>query len=154
MAIADLQQKINENGLIDNWARITVQALIKNLERYSIGVTQELKDSIKYVIVKDGQNWVDRITFSFNIYGRFVDMGVGRGVPLGAIKEAKIMQRALNEKRTMGPHRKKKPWEGKGFTAQAFRLQELIAEMLQDSVTTEVADTLSKIPFVINRLAA
>lgn len=153
MAITDLHRKINENGMIESWAKITVQQLIKNLDKYKIGVSQQLRESLKYTIVKDSQNFVDRVTFSFNLYGRFVDMGVGKGNGLGAAKESKRYREA-NGLKGVGPGhlRKKKPWESKGFTSQSFRLQELLAEMMQSMITTEVADSLSKIPFVINRI--
>ncbi len=142
---------IEENGLIENWARITLEYLKQNLFKYKIGVTESLKNSLKYTIVKDSQNWTQRVTFEFNLYGRFVDMGVGKGVSLGGAREVKIMRRALNQ-RGNGIGRKPKPWEAKGFAAQSFRLQELIAELLQQTITTEVADVLSRIPIVINSI--
>jgi hypothetical protein len=58
---------------LDAWADRVTNAVIRSLKREKIGITQELRNSIKS---RAKQNIGELL---FTEYGRFVDMGAGKG---------------------------------------------------------------------------
>jgi hypothetical protein len=61
------------NHELDAWANRVTDAVIRALKRERIGITQELRDSVK---ARAKQNIGELL---FLQYGRFVDMGAGKG---------------------------------------------------------------------------
>lgn len=62
---------------VEQWANRVSEAVLRALERKKIGVTDELRQSIRH---KSRQNIGELM---FKEYGRFVDMGTGRGSKMG-----------------------------------------------------------------------
>lgn len=65
--------------------------------RSGVGVTNQAINSIAYTAIQAGGGGI--ATLSFKEYLRFVDMGAGRGHPLGGLKTMKV---ALQSKRQEG----------------------------------------------------
>jgi len=74
---------------LDNTMRISAQ-------RMGIGITQEAINSLSYVTAAAGTGAVSKL--SFKQYLRFVDMGVGKGHPLGGMSSMKVT--LLSKKKT------------------------------------------------------
>lgn len=114
------------------WANITNQIwedkMVK-LGLYSKGSDedgyQHLLDSLTKHIEESAGKPVS-VTFTFNYYGRFVDMGVGKGTMIGDVAENKTSRR-LEGKQT-GNRRRPKPWYASTMYAERIKLIELLAE--------------------------
>lgn len=65
--------------------------------RKKIGVTNEGINSLAYQVYSSGQQG-GRSSLSFREYLRFVDMGVGRGHPLGGLKATVISLKSRRKK--------------------------------------------------------
>ncbi|MDR6196143.1 hypothetical protein [Siphonobacter sp. SORGH_AS_0500] len=104
--------------LVSEWANYTKERLLKQLDRKKIGITDELKRSIDYKIRVEG----DQITatFSFLLYGRFVDMGVSNGI--------KASDRSAYREASAGAEKKRvaKKWFNKPFYGRVYWLMEAI----------------------------
>lgn len=59
---------------------------VKSRKRQLVG--SALIDSISINIIQNEEGGVARVQFIFNAYGRFVDMGVSRGYPIGSRRAA------------------------------------------------------------------
>lgn len=119
MTAEEVHQRINERGVTEKWAHFAREKLLSRLDQYSIGKTGDLARSIKYRVSPD------RIRFEFNYYGKFIDMGVGKGVPIGQVKELKsVNSRALG----IRTGRKAKKWYSRTMAGQIKKLTEVLAK--------------------------
>ncbi|GAB3961277.1 hypothetical protein GCM10028805_60280 [Spirosoma harenae] len=152
----DLNQRINLKGLVEAWSRITVERFQKRIDEK---VYNRRRSARKRSLVRSGRlrsDWrrrlyLDRsaggvkgLQLSFLLYGRFVDMGVGKGTSYALSKYQG--NRKNGEPRTRKPAR----WYSKEKTFQVHRLRELMARYyvnisvaalenyLTDSVTVHV----------------
>jgi hypothetical protein len=139
----DIHQKINLKATLQLWAKYAVQhfqeeqdkkiyglrANKKGVQRSSLGAgyrfgsgksrTNALRRTwFQNVNAGGGQ---DRVTLKFLLYGRFLDMGVGRG----ASHTDKIVARQLKHGRT---GRTRKPWYSKRKAYEIKRLSEILAQ--------------------------
>lgn len=73
--------------------RNTMRAIAK---RAKIGITNEGIDSIAYSIAQQGNGAVSKM--SFKEYLRMVDMGAGRGHPLGGLKSTSVELQSRNKR--------------------------------------------------------
>ena len=80
--------KLSEREIAQVWAQITIIKWKKKLASKRIGDTETLLKSFKYNVLASAQGNVLRIALLFEYYGRFVDMGVGKGVKIGDVKES------------------------------------------------------------------
>lgn len=69
-----------------DWAKITDQLIRAELIKNKVGITDALINSLKYRIIKASSGDDGKYLLSFLQYGRFRDMGVGRGVKIESIK--------------------------------------------------------------------
>lgn len=118
MTAEEVHKRINERDMVDKWAKFTREKLLARMQDYKIGKTGDLARSIKF---KKG---TDSIIFEFNYYGKFIDMGVGKGVKIGEMKELKsVHSRALG----IRSGRKAKKWYSRTMAGQIKKLNELMA---------------------------
>jgi len=74
---------INMDEAVEAWAKITVDKFHEALDEHEIGLLDgDLWRSIAFELARNGGN-IEEVIFKLRAYGRFVDMGVGRGVPIG-----------------------------------------------------------------------
>ena len=120
------QTKLSEREIAQAWAQITVKFLRKNLNRMKVGQNSsgDLYLSFKFKVIAGTQGNVDRIEFAFKYYGKFLDMGVGKGTRLGNRPVSKGY-RKLSEK-FLGMHRVSKKWYSRSFYAESHRLFEIL----------------------------
>lgn len=81
-----IQQQIERNKLIEDWAKFTAERLQKSIEKRGIGVTGSLKYSILYDLMSAAGGEIGSTKHEFNYYGKFVDMGVGKGQKIEDVK--------------------------------------------------------------------
>jgi len=119
--------ELMQEEIVREWANIVVDRWRKRLRKLRIGVSDDLYDSFQLAIHQLSLGEVDRVDFSFLQYGRFRDMGVGKGTPLGMVKENAI---ALNRTRAAVGRRPGK-WYTKTLRAETRTLSDLLADFYQ-----------------------
>lgn len=108
-------ENLNLNITVQAWADIVITIWLNKIEQLKIQYTYQLADSFANHVISHANGNVQRIEFAFNYYGKFVDMGVGRGV-------------TLEEVNNPDNRRKPKPWYGRTFYAEVQKLGRLMAE--------------------------
>lgn len=124
----NIHEKINQRGLADAWARYVIEKWQGAIKDKNIGITGALIRSFSREIQMAGDD-VKMVIMRFNFYGRFRDMGVGRGL--------KAYERGSNKTNLIGAKRyganvsytgrQPKKWYNKIRVAQTYRLGELLA---------------------------
>jgi hypothetical protein len=120
------QSKLSERQIAEAWAKITIQLWKKNMSRMKIGQNSsgDLYRSFKFKVIAASGGNVDRIEFAFTYYGKFLDMGVGKGTKLGD-RPISRGSRVLADK-MLGTARKPKKWYSRTFYGEAHRLFEIL----------------------------
>lgn len=96
------------------WADITIDRWKRRMEVLEVGTTGELLKSFTAHITSDAAGDPAKITFAFLYYGRFPDMGVGRGVKLSDTPDPT-------------GRRKIKPWYSDTFRTEVAKLGRMMA---------------------------
>ena len=135
------QPKLSEREIAEAWARITIIKWKKKLASNRIGDTGNLLRSFKYNVLASAQGNVLKITLLFEYYGRFVDMGVGKGVKIGDVKES-AASRKLSGK-MLGNRRRPKKWYSKTFHAEVMKLSEIFAKEYGHRGVVAITENLS-----------
>lgn len=68
---------------VEAWADIVIKEWLNKISLLDIKDTNELYNSFSQHIVAGANGDVQRIDFAFLYYGKFSDMGVGKGVTIG-----------------------------------------------------------------------
>lgn len=110
-----MTRNININKTVEAWADIVIKNWRRKITELDIGVTGSLFDSFQSEVISQSGGNPEKIEFMFNYYGRFVDMGVGRGVYAG--NPGNVTTR-----------RKAKKWYSSILYGQTAKLSELLAE--------------------------
>lgn len=133
--------------IIDKWLEITIDRLHNALDEHEIGkLDGDLWKSIVGEVVASGGN-VESVMVKFMQYGRFVDMGVGRGMTTGSRKE--LGDQKFFKKRNAGGQlhkylRKPKPWYSKTKKREVARLREIMAAKLCKQALQDVETAIEK----------
>ena len=120
------QSKLSEREIAEAWAKITIIKWKRKLAINRIGDSGTLLKSFKYNVLASAQGNVLKISLLFEYYGRFVDMGVGKGIKIGDVKES-ITSRKIFGK-MLGNQRRPKKWYSKTFHAEVMKLSEIFAK--------------------------
>jgi len=120
------QTKLSEREIAEAWAKITIIKWKRKLAINRIGDSGTLLKSFKYNVLASAQGNVLKISLLFEYYGRFVDMGVGKGIKIGDVKES-ITSRKIFGK-MLGNQRRPKKWYSKTFHAEVMKLSEIFAK--------------------------
>jgi predicted HAD superfamily Cof-like phosphohydrolase len=114
-------QATKQPEIVDQWAKILIERLHKKLDKFKIGKSGALRKSIKTDLLRGVGGDIDKLHLLYNYYGAFVDMGVGRGQPLGEVRYAKASQRLTGIKA-----RRAKKWYSVTITAEVNTLADLL----------------------------
>lgn len=139
MTAEELHHKIYEKGMLEDWSKITVDRWRGKLTKLKVGKTGELYAALKYSIRPD------RITFSFPYYGRFVDMGVGKGVKIGDVKAGRSTSVLAGSSKST---RRPKKWYSKTMSNEVRQLAKLLAQKYGSGSAEFIKQSLT-IPIVI-----
>ena len=155
----DINQKINYKATVQAWLRYSVRDFQGELDRKVYGLriskrgiqrsslgksyrfgskagrTNQLRRAWWQNLVGDGE----RAQFSFMMYGRYLDMGVGKGTS----HTDRLVHRQL---RIGSPGRQRRAWYSKRKSYEIKRLREILAEknihLLLDTVETGLSLTV------------
>ena len=107
------------------WADITIERWRTKIDRLGIGYTLDLENSLKAEVIAESGGNPRMVEFSMLMYGRFVDMGVGAGVPIEEVKLLTTDRRL--EGAGDGNRRRAKRWYSRTLYAERERLVEILA---------------------------
>ncbi|MGN8055634.1 hypothetical protein ACTJKN_05125 [Pedobacter sp. 22163] len=132
--------------LVDAWLDILIDKFHDALDFYEIGkLDGELwKSIVGHVIQSNGD--VNSVIVKFMQYGRFVDMGVGRGMTKGYKSELGASNFARNRNDQGQLHkfnRKAKPWYSKTKYREIARLREIMAGTMSNQALAEIENALN-----------
>jgi hypothetical protein len=100
---------------VEAWADIVINNWLSKVDAMKINDTYSLSNSFIHHIISNAGGNIQRIEFAFNYYGKFVDMGVGKGVTL---EDAGITE----------TRRKPRLWYSPTFYAEFKKLVQILAE--------------------------
>ena len=98
---------------VEAWAEIVIDKWETMIARLHIGHSGKLINSFAHHVITQSGGDPEKIEFAFEYYGKFVDMGVGRGVTIGEVEFS---------------DRRRKPWYSKTFFSQVKRSGEILGE--------------------------
>ena len=107
------------------WAFYTIRIWEEKLLKFKIGKSGHLENSFSQVVKGSAQGENITIIFKFLYYGRFVDMGVGKGTTIADVGQNKT-SRYLNGK-MVGNRRIPKKWYSRTLMAESTTLKEILA---------------------------
>lgn len=112
---------------VEEWAKIVIERWENRITTLKIKETGQLLKSFTHFVNTQSNGDPERITFAFEYYGKFVDMGVGRGTTIAQVGSTKRIA---------------KPWYSKVFWSQFLKLTELLKEKYliksQIAIVTEI----------------
>lgn len=143
-----MSKTINNREIAGDWAKFTIEKWKTAIKGKGIGVTQSLINSFNQELQMAGDD-VKVVVIRFNFYGRFRDMGVGKGL--------KAYERGSNKKNLIAAKRyganvsyvgrQPKKWYNKIKTAETYRLGELLAtaegKQLIQNIESDFSKTLT-----------
>lgn len=106
------------------WADIVIKNWRHRISRLGIGNTGNLVNSFAITVHREANGNANLIEFAFEYYGKFVDMGVRKSVPLGSSD--------------VNP----KPWYSKEFFSQVKRLSELLKEKYELKAALSIVENI------------
>jgi hypothetical protein len=122
----DVKRKMTDAEIADAWAKITIKIWRDNLVKMKLLHTNQLWQSFVEQVVSQANGDLTKIEFAFRYYGRFLDMGVGRGTPIGSVRENRTSR--FLEGKMIGNRRVPKKWYSRALAAEVFRLKEITQE--------------------------
>ena len=108
------------------WAEIVIERWEEKIVQLGI-VGDNLINSFTQQVITDSNGDPTLIIFAFNYYGKFVDMGVGRGVPLSEVPFS---------------NRRAKPWQSKTFARELGVMAELLSRYYGHRIGIAIANRI------------
>jgi hypothetical protein len=125
------------------WLDITVERFVANMRRLKIENTGTLLASFRKNVIGAADGDQFRLRLSYALYGKFVDMGVGRGSGAGIRKGDDGYDRLRNSRGKLRRQaRKARPWYSKEVYAQTKRLSELMLDLYGQVLIAKATDAL------------
>lgn len=127
---------VDINDTIAAWADIVIEkwhAKITELKVYDKG---NLDDSLLHELTVNAGVDIDKIEFSFKLYGQFVDMGVGKEFAKGNSGNVETYTELGHSAR------KPKEWFSKKYYGQIMKLKELLMAQYSKAIAYTMVNTL------------
>ncbi|MDR2064446.1 MAG: hypothetical protein LBP85_01855 [Prevotellaceae bacterium] len=115
----------NQYETLEAWAKIVIERWEHKISNMDVISEGELLRSFQAHVTADSNGNAEKITFTFAYYGRFAELGVGKGVKAG-----------------MESARKKKPWYTKVFFGQVNALARIMAEKYGQQAALAVVENI------------
>jgi hypothetical protein len=128
---------------LEKWLEFTLDDLRENLRKLKINDTGHLLASVEGHLVAAAGGDVDKLLIAYAAYGKFVDMGVGRGMMAGTRKRDSDYARIRDERGRLYQHsRKPRPFASRVIGKQTFRLSVLLSDYYGETITAKIQDAL------------
>ncbi len=136
--------KLSPQEIAEKWAFFTVSIWREKLHKYKIGRSGgPLYSSFQKNVTTAPDGSVMKINFAFKYYGKFVDMGVGKGTPIGGVNENRTSRKL--EGKMLGNRRRPKKWYSKTFYAEVATLKEIMAREWAHKGTLVIRDAVENL---------
>jgi hypothetical protein len=109
-----MSDNLNINVTLQAWADIVIDRWEQKIQTLKINYSHQLYESFHNHVRAEADGNAAKIEFAFNYYGKFVDMGVGKGVKL--------------EDRGTVTTRRPKKWYSSVFFTEIKKLGYILAE--------------------------
>jgi len=119
--------------LAHGWSAVVIKVLQIKLSRLNIRHTGDLFVSLHFDV--SGQGTSFQLYFSYNLYGKFVDMGVGRNYAVGNSGNVEAVRK----------QRKRKEWQSRIFYAQVMTLGELARKQVGQGAANNIISSLQAV---------
>lgn len=141
--MSDLPTPISPRELAVKWLDITVGNFADNLRKLRVVRSGALLASFRKEVIGGAQSDELKLRLSYALYGKFIDMGVGRGMGQGIRKGDDGFERLRNSRgRLRRQPRQPRPWYSTEIARQTYRLAELMLELRGRVAFTTIADAL------------
>ncbi|TPG71973.1 hypothetical protein [Hymenobacter nivis] len=138
-----MSQALSPRQLAADWLDITVERFVGNMRRLKIQNTGALMASFKKEVIGAAEGDQIRLRLSYALYGKFVDMGVGRGHGAGIKKGDDGYDRLRNTRGQLRRRaRKPRAWYSTEIAHQTHRLSELMLDLYGKVLLTTATDAL------------
>lgn len=114
---------------VEAWADIVIERWENKIERLGIGSSGQLVKSFYHTVQTQSDGNPELIIFTFEYYGKFVDMGVGNGIAYNEVEFS---------------NRTPKKWYSKTFFSQLEKLKELLATKYARKAQLEIITNVEK----------
>jgi hypothetical protein len=123
-----MAENINIALTVEAWADIVIKNWQRRITELKIGQTGQLYDSFRSEVISNSGDFPERVEFAFNYYGRFVDMGVGRGMPIGTIQQlgGEFFKKRNERGQLLTHNRRAKKWYSSVMYSQAIKLSSIM----------------------------
>jgi hypothetical protein len=141
-----IHQRINLKAMLNSFLNIMVERFQDSIDEQGIGQTDAAYRSFKKALFYSGGN-ISNVKVSFYKYLRFVDMGVGKGMPIGKrrdLGDSIYLKKRERNGRLKNLKRKAKPWYGKTKASQIMRLREIMIRDYSINVIKELEKDLTQ----------
>ena len=126
--------QLNQAETVAAWADITLKIWREKITELKVWESGALYESLKNALLMAAGNDVNRIDFSFKLYGIFVDMGTGREIFKGNDGDLGFT-----------PIRKRKEWYSRIFYREVMRLKEIISEKFGEHIANTIVYAMKPI---------
>jgi hypothetical protein len=138
-----MSQSTNPRELAMKWLDITIERFVANVKQLKIQNTGALLASFRKEVIGGTGGDPLRLRLSYALYGKFVDMGVGRGMAAGVKKKDDGYDRVRNTRGKLRRHtRKPRQWYSREVAFQTKRLSELMLDLYGQLYVTQATDAL------------
>ncbi len=127
-----------QNEIVESWARYTANDLMKSIRKRGIGYSNALYNSIRHKLIT-GVTGDFKVQHTYNYYGKFVDMGVGRGQRISDVKGNADLRGIV------GGGRRPKKWLSKTYYGEVSTLTSILQKHGVESAQSLVVSELNKI---------
>lgn len=138
-----MSEQLTPQQLARQWLDVTVERFVANMRRLRIQDTGALMASFKKEVIGTAGADQLRLRLSYALYGKFVDMGVGRGMGAGVRKGDDGYDRVRNSRGQLRRRqRKARDWYATEMTYQTYRLSELLLDLYGRVALTTARDAV------------
>lgn len=145
------QPPISPRELAVKWLDITVDRFTANIASMRILHTAALLVSFRKQVIGAAEGDELKLRLSYALYGKFVDMGVGRGMGKGITRTDDGYNRLRNGRGQLKHKpRAPRPWYSTEIFHQTMRLAELMQELRGRAAFSTITEALPTAPTEVN----
>ena len=122
---------VDINETLAAWADIVIKIWHEKIVELKIYDKGALNESLLHDMLVGAGNDIQKIEFSFKLYGIFVDMGVGREISKGNSGDLGFT-----------PTRKPREWFSKKYYGQVMKLREILMEKYSKAISYSLINTM------------
>lgn len=125
-------------AFLRNWQEKTKAILLRELKKQGVGVTDQLYKELHNELEKKAQGYFN-LSLIMLRRGRFIDMGVGRGVPIEMVKASRTRSRGAKRKR------RPKRWYSRAFYGRLNDLQGAVGYKMMEEAQQIVRQAIKTV---------